>query len=321
MNNLTVPVWCKEQQLFLSSQIEAGTLAHAYLISAGKDTGKLALAYWLVSVFSCQNRYKNEDEILSACNQCKPCLLRKAKTYPDDKLIDQPNENISVDAIRQISSFLEKTPQIGSGQTVVINYADKMTIAAANALLKTLEEPTASTLLLLLTDNIDHLMPTIISRCQLLPLRTLTGDALSSYTQSKTSNSFVNMTYLPELQSDELHRDYLALSRAFFQFLNNPNDRVHFLALLVGHERAIIWLERAVTTAIRDRKQLILDGIVSHDELLRLEQALNSDTLLSIFQLILQLKRKSTTLVQANDGTLKEKLVIEIAQSIDKLEA
>ena len=228
MSNLTVPSWCKSQQQFLSTQVANNALAHAYLISSGKGTGKLALAHWLVSVFACNKRQIDAEDILQACQQCKPCLLKKASTYPDEKLIDQAGATVSVDAIRETSNFLQKTSQIGSGQTVIINHAEDMTIAAANALLKTLEEPTANTLLILLAENSEHLLPTIISRCQIVSLKTLSGSELSKHFNDTRISNLANMTFLPELQSSELYQHYIEMAQAFTNFLVTPSQRALF---------------------------------------------------------------------------------------------
>ena len=72
---------------------------------------------------------------------------------------------------------------------------------------------------------------------------------------------------------------------------------------------------------MRDKEQLIKEGALTHNDLVTLTKVLNSDSLPRIFQLILAFNQKSKTLVQANDTMLKEKLVIEIAQLMDKLEA
>lgn len=140
-------------------------LPHALLFNGRQGIGKhsfaLHVAQWRLCV-------QPHDE--GACGHCHSCLLWQAGTHPD-VLVCQPEEGsrqIRIDAIRHINQFLSQTPQISACQVVVIRPLEVMNLNAANALLKTLEEPPGESLLLLETERIGSVLPTLRSRCQRL---------------------------------------------------------------------------------------------------------------------------------------------------------
>lgn len=140
-------------------------LPHALLFNGRQGIGKHAFALHVAQWRLCVQPH---DE--GACGHCHSCLLWQAGTHPD-ALICQPEEGsrqIRIDAIRHINQFLSQTPQISACQVVVIRPLEVMNLNAANALLKTLEEPPGESLLLLETERIGSVLPTLRSRCQRL---------------------------------------------------------------------------------------------------------------------------------------------------------
>ncbi len=147
-----------EQRLFnLACQQQ---LHHAILFTGPVGIGKLRLAEQLARVLLCHNPLEQ-----GACGRCKSCLLGAAGHHPD-LLTLEVTSSISVDQVRAISQLMQNAPQQGGARVVVIPQADKMTESAANALLKTLEEPGQHSYLILCSAYAEQLMPTILSRCQ-----------------------------------------------------------------------------------------------------------------------------------------------------------
>lgn len=147
-------------------------LPHALLITGLKGVGKhqfgLQLAQWLL----CKNA--RAEQLDEACGQCQSCKLWLAGNHPDYRLYEptEGSRQIKVDDIRQINEYLSKTPQIGRCQVVAIRPVEVMNINAANALLKTLEEPSGESYLLLETERFGSVLPTIRSRCQRISIAT-----------------------------------------------------------------------------------------------------------------------------------------------------
>ncbi|MFK7815844.1 MAG: DNA polymerase III subunit delta' [Gammaproteobacteria bacterium] len=149
-------------------------LAHAVLLSGPASIGKLEFCLSFIQRLNCTNPSLDDQ----ACGECKDCLLFAARTHPDIRMLnvdedaDQDKksankvEQIKVDDIREINQFMTLSGQHGGYKVVCLNYAETMNNNAANALLKTLEEPPKKSIILLITHRADALLPTIRSRCQ-----------------------------------------------------------------------------------------------------------------------------------------------------------
>ncbi|MGE7991940.1 DNA polymerase III subunit delta' [Pseudomonas sp. NPDC089554] len=137
--------------------------AHAYLLHGPQGTGKRALAERLMARLLCQR-----PDGLEACGQCKSCLLLKAGSHPDNFVLEpeEADKPIKVDQVRDLVAFVVQTAQLGGRKVVLIEPAEAMNINASNALLKSLEEPSGNTVLLLVSHQPSRLLPTIKSRCQ-----------------------------------------------------------------------------------------------------------------------------------------------------------
>lgn len=162
--------WQTQAWQQLCEQIRTDKLPHGLLAAGIVGIGKRAFVWRLVAFLLCQHR---GDQ---ACGVCESCHWLAAGTHPD--LLVLPSaarvgsedewQSVKVDDIRSIFEF---TQNKGShAKVIVIDQADKLSIAAANALLKTLEEPQAGVFLILISDHPARLLPTIRSRVQLLPL-------------------------------------------------------------------------------------------------------------------------------------------------------
>lgn len=135
-------------------------LHHALLFIGAKGIGKAKLVAGLSDTLLCK-----QPTPKGACNKCQSCHLRLAGNHPDFYVLESEKQ-LGVDKIREGITKLSGTAQMGGNKVLVIPVADSMTEAAANALLKTLEEPTNNTYLLLITDSPNGIMPTILSRCE-----------------------------------------------------------------------------------------------------------------------------------------------------------
>jgi DNA polymerase-3 subunit delta' len=137
---------------------EMNRLPHAILLCAPEGVGAGVLAREFARSFLC---LAGKDE---NCN-CHSCSMLKNNSHPDLTVVDRRNsQSIGVDAMRQGINSLVGTPTNGHGRVLLINQANCMTVQASNALLKTLEEPAGNTLIVLTTENIRSILPTIISR-------------------------------------------------------------------------------------------------------------------------------------------------------------
>lgn len=156
--------WQLEPWQQLAQLAEANKLPHALMLAGPKGVGKRHFAEALAQRLLCQH-----PRGASACGQCRGCELNKAATHPDllHLLPEEAGKAIKVDLVRELTEALGKTAQQAGYKVVILEPAEAMNTNAANALLKSLEEPAANTLLLLVSHSPSAVLPTIRSRCQL----------------------------------------------------------------------------------------------------------------------------------------------------------
>lgn len=148
----------------------ANRLAHGMAITAPGDFFKLDLSRAIGTALLCRSPLANGE----ACGSCRDCVLLASGTHPD-WIVVSPEDSayIKIDQIRETSARLAQRPQIAARQVVLLFPADRMNTAAANALLKTLEEPTPDSYLILCSERHERLPATIRSRCQAIAVKPL----------------------------------------------------------------------------------------------------------------------------------------------------
>ena len=152
----------------LKASILHDRVAHAYLFFGEDGIGKRLAALRFAQAINCETDYGPEGP--DACGACRSCRQIEARTHPDFLLIEpdqeQANPQIKIEQIRELEHQLVYHPLVGRRKVCLIDEADRMTPGAANALLKTLEEPPDHSLLLLIASRPAALLATVRSRCQ-----------------------------------------------------------------------------------------------------------------------------------------------------------
>lgn len=151
---------------------------HAYIFEGEKGLGKKLLAMTFSKQVLCEKKI--------ACGVCKSCRLFDALTHPDFKIIkrDEDKKEISVDAIREIIKDISRGPIFASKKVYVIQEAEEMSTSAQNALLKTLEEPPEYALFILTCNNLERLLPTVVSRSLVLSFKRYSSSEISEILKS-----------------------------------------------------------------------------------------------------------------------------------------
>ena len=151
----------------LQNAITMDKVSHAYILNGPDKSGKMMLAEAFAMALQC------EKHGTDPCMECDSCKRALSKNHPDIITIthEKPN-SIGIEDIRiQLIDDVSIKPYTGPYKIYILNEAEKLTLQAQNALLKTIEEPPAYAVILLLTSNADSLLPTISSRCVTLNLR------------------------------------------------------------------------------------------------------------------------------------------------------
>ncbi|MBR6237934.1 MAG: DNA polymerase III subunit delta [Lachnospiraceae bacterium] len=151
----------------LKNVVENDQVSHAYIICGERYAGKEFIANVFAMALLC------EEEGTEPCNECHSCKQALSKNNPDIIYLTHEKPNvISVDDIReQVGATIAVKPYAAKRKIYIISEAEKMNNNAQNALLKTLEEPPEYAVLILLTDNLGALLPTIQSRCVVLNMK------------------------------------------------------------------------------------------------------------------------------------------------------
>ena len=157
-------------------------VSHAYIISGENNSGKEFIARVFAKALQCENR-QNKGEFIESCNECNSCVKALSDNHPDIiTLTHEKPGSIGVDDIRHgLRDDVVIKPYESKYKIYIIPEGEKMTPAAQNALLKTLEEPPSYIVIIILTNNINAFLPTIISRCIVLPMKPAQDDSIRKY--------------------------------------------------------------------------------------------------------------------------------------------
>ncbi|MDP1538555.1 MAG: DNA polymerase III subunit gamma/tau, partial [bacterium] len=154
----------------LTNAISSGIISHAYLFAGPRGSGKTTLARLLAKSLNCQNRKEGQSE---PCNKCNSCLEIMGNRSLDLIEIDAASHR-GIDEMRELRDGIKFAPTKSKYKVFILDEAHQLTKEAANALLKTLEEPPSHVIFVLATTEIHKMIPTIISRCQRFDFRKLT---------------------------------------------------------------------------------------------------------------------------------------------------
>ncbi len=164
-------------QSHLKTAIKSNKVSHAYIINGEKASGKEFIAGIFAQTLQCE---KGGDE---PCGECHSCKQAATKNHPDIRYITHEKPaSIGVDDVReQVSDDVSIKPYSGPYKIYIISEAEKMTAQAQNAILKTLEEPPAYVVIMLLTTNSGSFLQTIRSRCIELDMKPVPTKVLKEY--------------------------------------------------------------------------------------------------------------------------------------------
>lgn len=314
--------WLLAHQQILCRQFCDDNLPHAILVNGVTGAGKVELAQWLVHLLNCQQPQtinNTTEKLLQSCGHCKSCLLLKSNNYPDYLNLIAEKNSLGVDEIRHTNSFLQKTAHLGKFKTVLIEHAQTMTQAAANALLKTLEEPSANSVIVLLTNDIEMLLPTIISRCRVLNIRPNVGQALlqtmskqtlSLESDTEVNDNFVNLTQLPELTDKATNEAFQAFKLCYINYLQGQQLESQLLQQLLNGEHALRWLEQITVNLLRE--QFIAVNDLTHNNIH------NAERLNKLYKVIINGCKIIKSYTQANKQFVYEQLIMAISDVIEQ---
>lgn len=234
----------------LQRLLKNGRMPHSFLFAGEEGTGKKVFALETAKAFVCQNPQDGEAcDVCGACRRADNFTFPKAddrdaykrvifSEHPDLGLVLPYNKNIFVDAIRELESEANFRPYEARGRFFIIDDADKMNDAAANALLKTLEEPSPTTYIFLITARPDALLPTILSRCQMLRFAPLEAKQIEGFLEGTKQFAIDDAEILSKFAGGSVGR---ALKMDVGKFREQREAMLKVLqSLLLKQDRAVL---------------------------------------------------------------------------------
>ena len=179
----------------LDRSLAEGRLSHAYLLAGPRQVGKMTLALELAQAVNCL-------EAERPCGECVQCSRIARGLHTDVRIVGLDTEAsrvlISIDQVREVQREASLKPFEGRSRVFIFDGAENLSEEAANSLLKTLEEPPDQVVLILLTSDLGALLPTLVSRCQVLELRAVAAPLVSRWLQTRHA--------VDPLRADEIAR-------------------------------------------------------------------------------------------------------------------
>lgn len=213
------------------ASLESERFSNAALLTIEEGLGAAQLVERLSSAVMCSN-YVNE-----ACGFCHSCQLMQAHNHPDFHIVKPEKEGkaITVEQIRQCNRLAQESSQLSGVRLFIIEPAEAMNESAANALLKTLEEPSSSCMFLLVSNKAHKLLPTITSRCQQWQVVNPDSESLTQWLSTQVSGSVAayaahingNAPLKTQAFAEQGHEEkYLSFESELLKTVQNMGDSV-----------------------------------------------------------------------------------------------
>ncbi|MBX0316901.1 DNA polymerase III subunit delta' [Planococcus glaciei] len=223
-------------------------LAHAYLFEGPAGSGVTEVTHFFVKLLLCENPAENVP-----CETCRSCQLYNSGNHPSIVFIEPDGQNIKIDQIRELIFNMNKTGFSTGRKIYVIQDADRMNNASANALLKFLEEPEMNVTAILLTERLNAIMTTIRSRCQLVSFQPLSrpkmmerliGGGMTASLAATVSILTQNLDEAKELAADEA---FIQQRKVVLKLVEAVNSNVHEALLLLQSDWLPVFKEKEDT--------------------------------------------------------------------------
>ena len=235
--------WLKPTFDHLVKTYQAGRFAHGVLFTGSAGIGKFKQAQNIAQYLLCTNKQAN-----GACQQCHSCQLFLAHNHLDfHLLLNEENKSIGIDQVRRLIELINERPNLGKNKVVIIKNTQQLTVPAANALLKTLEEPQGNSYIILLARTHHQLMPTMLSRVQHTHLHTPADDMLLTWLAELgfpvadkgllrlfQNSPLALLNYLKNEQTDPTQDERRMCVEGLFAMLNQPETLFDFSRFLSG---------------------------------------------------------------------------------------
>ncbi|OGT36206.1 MAG: DNA polymerase III subunit delta' [Gammaproteobacteria bacterium RIFCSPHIGHO2_12_FULL_37_14] len=312
--------WHKNQWQQLGRMKDDKRLPHALLLSGMAGIGKAQFAEAFARLLVCE-----KSDLQQSCDTCHACRLVMTKVHPDVLWVQPEEENsvITIDQIREVTHFINQSSSEGRGKVVIICFADQMNMYAANALLKTLEEPTPGSLLMLVSDQSDRLLATIRSRCQFLIFPRPDREPALTWLRSQLKNNDLQPELLLTIANGAplcalrlAEKDMLSLRQSIFDAFSLAQDPLHVATTIQDHSilRILDFSLSWITDLLRLQLGASKHNMVNHDytkQLLEFSMKTNIDKNSKFMVYLLSLRKQISQGINLNKQLTLESIWIQ----------
>ena len=224
----------EEIKASLIKSINNNQISHCYIFEGPKGMGKYELALIFAQSLLC------EKFISNPCNECLSCVKMNSENHPALHVINHEEDTIKREEIDALIESIYKKPYESERKIYIIKSAHEMTVQAANTFLKTLEEPPGDSLVILLTTNINLLLPTIVSRCQTIKFRNVSRETIKSYLKENCSAADEDAAIAAEYSGGILNKA-VNIIKGNDDILNKRAEIINLFDKIINSDSEIIY--------------------------------------------------------------------------------
>ncbi len=299
----------------LQRAIKNEKVVNSYLFLGSEGIGKKLVALQFAKALNCLGE---EAEKGDACDHCSSCKKIDHGIHPDVLLIEPEGVNIKVDQVRQLQKDLAYRPYEGKRRVCILTAADRMAPNMSNILLKTLEEPPLHTVIVLLGNNSRLILPTILSRCQLIRFNPLPvplvsqwltenkgldeaeAHRLASLSEGSPGKALEIQEEIRQIQREPLLKDWIGLKSL------SPERIGSWVGSLPTDRESLLLILEVAKTLLRDlvvMKTLKKEPDLIHSDLLAVMEPMATDWSLSSLLKRIEILNHTALAIKANANT------------------
>ena len=301
----------------LSKSKQRNKVSHAYIFETNGYSKGLNLAIAFSKYLLCQKSYTNSKK----CQNCEQCFTIDKNEFIELKIIETEGNQIKKDQIDNLQLDFSKKPVIGDKKIYIINEAEKLNIKTSNSILKFIEEPEDGIIAILITENINNLLSTIVSRCQIISLKNNEKN-INLSTNEKISETLILTKEEQQMLffvNDENISKFDRLINFIKYYENNGTETIIYLnklfhnyfnnreILKICFDIILLFYKDVLNFKIKNELLIFNDY---EEEIKYVEQNNTLKVLLEKINVIAELKEKIK--FNANATLLLDKLVIEL---------
>lgn len=284
----------------LKNTIKKNRCSHAYIIETNGTLDALDFSISFSKYLFCPYNYTNKN----VCGDCNICHQIEIGSYFELKIINPEGLWIKKEQIKDLEEEFKKKSLLGNKKIYIINHADQMNVAASNTLLKFLEEPEENIIAILIVDNIYNLLPTIISRCQIIPLKSnqiLENSVLGNISQEemglKIDCCVKFVSYLEKYKAETICK----INSLWMKNFKDKENLIQGLTIMIDFYKAILDYKLSITN----------ENFKSYSDLINLIE--KNNTINNICDKIdIIFKAREKVKFNANAALLMDKLIIDL---------